>query len=282
MIGRVVAGWVIVHGVNVAVGRNGDRQPGAECRCAGDQPPQRPSRCREFGVDAARGKDWRLPQLATLFGGVTVRLLRFRCTDCGRTEPDVSWASDCRSTPELDQLQAHLSALMPYRVAAGVLQHVLPVEAGKSPELLRGHTLKVGEQLRNAPTVKPDGRVGHHHHRGFTFIRGCHNGERPGVGLHCPKKIRCEACKPWLARDDDEGPDTSDSLSEPGVSLVKRRGSLGNLGPLSASRCSCDVRFEHGGREKWASGARIGQKVPEVSGVPVCAVKPDFLLDERF
>jgi hypothetical protein len=36
---------------------------------------------------------------------------------------------------------------MPYRVAAGVLTHLLPVEAGKSPETLRGHTLKVGEQL---------------------------------------------------------------------------------------------------------------------------------------
>src|SRR3954468_14731703 len=32
-------------------------------------------------------KDWRLHQIATLFGGVTVRLPRFRCTDCGRTEP---------------------------------------------------------------------------------------------------------------------------------------------------------------------------------------------------
>ena len=37
MTSRVVAGWGIVHGVDVAVGRNGDRQPGAECRCAGDQ-----------------------------------------------------------------------------------------------------------------------------------------------------------------------------------------------------------------------------------------------------
>ena len=30
---------------------------------------------------------------------------------------------------------------MPYCVAAGVLAHLLPVEAGKSPETLRGHTL---------------------------------------------------------------------------------------------------------------------------------------------
>src|SRR4029450_2627613 len=29
-------------------------------------------------------KDWRLRQVATLFGGVTVRLPRFCCPDCGR------------------------------------------------------------------------------------------------------------------------------------------------------------------------------------------------------
>jgi len=59
-----------------------------------------------------------------------------------------------------------------------VLQHLLPVEAGKSPETLRGHTLKAGEQVRNtavkpAPaastaTVTVDS----------TFIRSCHDGER--------------------------------------------------------------------------------------------------------
>jgi hypothetical protein len=39
-----------------------------------------------------------------------VRLPRFRCAGCGQGEY-------CRSTPELDQLRAHVSALMPYRVA---------------------------------------------------------------------------------------------------------------------------------------------------------------------
>ena len=124
-------------------------------------------------------KDWRFHQIATLFGGVTVRLPRFRCTDCGRTEPGISWASHCRSTPELDQLRAHLSALMPYRVAAGVLQHLLPVEAGKSPETLRGHTLKIGEQLRNAAAVKPAAAASTVTITlDSTFIRSCHDGER--------------------------------------------------------------------------------------------------------
>ena len=42
---------------------------------------------------------------------------------------------------------------MPFRVAAEVLSHLLPVAAGMSPETLRGHTLKIGERLRAAPAV---------------------------------------------------------------------------------------------------------------------------------
>ena len=51
---------------------------------------------------------------------------------CNRIETIAGWASRCRSTPELAQLQAHLSALMTYRVASGVLQHLLPIDAGRS------------------------------------------------------------------------------------------------------------------------------------------------------
>ena len=90
-------------------------------------------------------KDWRSHQIATPFGKVTVRLPRFRCLGCGRGETGTSWPAHCRSTPELDQLQAHLSALMTYRVAVGVLAYLLPVAAGTSPETFRSHTLKVGE-----------------------------------------------------------------------------------------------------------------------------------------
>jgi hypothetical protein len=89
-----------------------------------------------------------------MLGTVTVRLPRFACASCGRGELGINWPAYCRSTPELDQVRAHLSALLPYRVAAGELLHLLPVEAGKSPETLRGHTLKIGAQLRTA-AVKP-------------------------------------------------------------------------------------------------------------------------------
>jgi len=39
-------------------------------------------------------------------------------------------------------MQAHLAALMPYRVAADVLRQVCPVDAGKHVETFRRHTLK--------------------------------------------------------------------------------------------------------------------------------------------
>ena len=100
-------------------------------------------------------KDWRSHRIATPFGAVTVPLPRFRCTACNRIETSVGWPSRCRSTPELDELQGHLSALMTYRVASGVLQHLLPIDAGRSPETLRNHTLRIGAQLGIATTDQP-------------------------------------------------------------------------------------------------------------------------------
>jgi hypothetical protein len=117
--------------------------------------------------------------VTTLFGTVAARLPRFRCPGCGHGETGIGWLSYCRSTPELDQLRAHLSALIPYRVAASLLAHLLPVEAGTSPETLRGHTLKAGEQLRNAATVPPaSGASAITVTVDSTFIRGCHDGQR--------------------------------------------------------------------------------------------------------
>ncbi len=127
-------------------------------------------------------KDWRSHQIATLFGKVVVRLPRFLCSGCGRSETGISWPSHCRSTPELDQLQAHLSALMTYRVAAGVLAHLLPVAAGTSHETLRGHTFKLGEQLRHAAAIEPalvaPPAPAIAISLDSTYIRSCHDGER--------------------------------------------------------------------------------------------------------
>jgi hypothetical protein len=76
-------------------------------------------------------------------------------------------------------LRAHAAALTPYRVAAGLLAHLLPIDAGKSPETLRGHTLKAGEQLRDAATVPPaSGASAITVTVDSTFIHGCRDGER--------------------------------------------------------------------------------------------------------
>jgi hypothetical protein len=66
-------------------------------------------------------KDYRDHAVATLFGQVAMKLPRFRCARCGAAETGIGWPSHCRSTPELDRLRAHLSALMTYRVAADLL-----------------------------------------------------------------------------------------------------------------------------------------------------------------
>src|SRR3954468_19227152 len=106
--------------------------------------------CRSCGT-ACQVKDYRPHQIATLFGQVTLRLPRFRCAGCGGAEAGHGWPAHCRSTPELDQIRAQFSAFMPYRVAAGVLEQLLPVDA----ETLRACTLKVGAALVDTAATNP-------------------------------------------------------------------------------------------------------------------------------
>jgi len=123
-------------------------------------------------------KDWRPHRIATLFGEVRVRLPRLVCAGGGCGETGRSWPSHCRSTPELDQLQARLSALMPYRVAADVLQHLLPLDAGTSPETLRGHTLQIGKRLSDAAADQSPAAAAITISLDSTFIRSREDGER--------------------------------------------------------------------------------------------------------
>jgi hypothetical protein len=124
-------------------------------------------------------KDWRSRRVATLFGEVVLRLPRFTCAVCKRIVTSIDWPRHTRSTPELQQLQAHLSAMMTYRVAAGVLQHLLPVTAGTSPETLRSHTLHIGEVLGSADIAAPTVAAGAVTvSLDSTFIRGRGDGER--------------------------------------------------------------------------------------------------------
>ncbi len=144
---------------------------------AGDHAVQRPECPRCGGVCCV--KDYRDHALATLFGQVTVRLPRFRCAACGGIEAGIAWPSHCRSTPELDRLQAHLCALMTYRTAADLLEQMFPVDAGKHHATLRRHTLKVGEALGECAAIRPEAAASAIVVTlDSTFIRSCKDGER--------------------------------------------------------------------------------------------------------
>jgi hypothetical protein len=134
--------------------------------------------CRCCGGDC-RVKDYRERGVATLFGQVRVRLPRFHCAACGGTEAGIGWPSRCRSTPELDQLQARLCALVSYRTAADVLEQMFPVDAGTDHETLRRNTLRTGEALRNGAAIRP-GTVAAAIvvTLDSTFIRSCEDGAR--------------------------------------------------------------------------------------------------------
>jgi hypothetical protein len=133
--------------------------------------------CRSCGA-VCHVKDYRDHAVATLFGQVTVRLPRFRCAGCGGHEAGHGWPSHCRSTPELERLQAHLSALMPYREAADFLEQMFPVDAGKDVETLRRHALKLGDALRNDAVARPETAAPSITVTlDSTFIRGCEDGE---------------------------------------------------------------------------------------------------------
>jgi hypothetical protein len=124
-------------------------------------------------------KDYRQHAVATLFGRVTVRLPRFRCAACGTIEVGIDWPPHCRSTPELERLQAHLSALMTYRTAADVLEQMFPVGTGRDKETIRRHTLKAGALLRDSTAMRPETPASAITVTlDSTFIRSCEDGER--------------------------------------------------------------------------------------------------------
>ena len=124
-------------------------------------------------------KDYRDHAVATLFGQVRVRLPRFRCAGCGGIEAGHGWPSHCRSTPELDQLQAHFSALMTYRMAAEVMAQMFPLDAGTGPQTLRAHTLKIGAELQDQAAMPPATAVpAITVTLDSTFIRSCQEDER--------------------------------------------------------------------------------------------------------
>ena len=144
---------------------------------AREHPVRRPiCPCRD-GI--CRMKDYRDHAVATLFGQVTLSLPRFRCAACGRIETGINWPSHCRSTPELDRLRAHLSALMTYRVSADLLEQMFPIEAGVDPRTLRRHNLKAGAALADRAAIRPSATAPTTTVTvDSTFIRSREDGER--------------------------------------------------------------------------------------------------------
>ena len=75
-------------------------------------------------------------------------------------------------------MQAGLSALMPYRVLAHVMRHLLPIDAGTGPDILRSHTLLVGEQLGDAAAKKSPAAAAITIGLDSAFLRSGEDGER--------------------------------------------------------------------------------------------------------
>jgi hypothetical protein len=68
---------------------------------------------------------------------------------------------------------------MTYRVAADVLEQMLPVDAGANHETPRSHTLKMGEQLQDRAVIKPAiAATAIAISVDSTFIRSCEDDER--------------------------------------------------------------------------------------------------------
>jgi hypothetical protein len=68
---------------------------------------------------------------------------------------------------------------MPYRVAVGVLEYLLPIDAGIDSETLRACTLKIGEELRDATPAEPaTAAAAVTLTLDSTFIRSCEDDQR--------------------------------------------------------------------------------------------------------
>jgi hypothetical protein len=139
--------------------------------------------CR-CGKGVCQVKDYRDHAIATLFGQVKVRLPRFRRTACGAIEVGVDWPSHCRSTPELDRLQAHLAGVMTYRTAADVLKQMFPVGAGNDKDAMRRRALRAGAPLQDGAADRRETvAAAIEATLDSTFIRSCEDAE-------CPLEVR--------------------------------------------------------------------------------------------
>jgi hypothetical protein len=172
----------------------------------------------------------------------------------------VSVGSHIADPPELDQLRAHISALMPYRVAAGLLTHLLPVEAGNSPETLRGLRLRLASNCATSPwpsrwlacrrSLSRAGRRGDHAHHHRLGVREEHrlrsqHAILPHSSVGCPQNGRPAAACAWgprrcaaLGGADTRAMSSGRNASAAGRSADPYRGSPWRRGQLSRRNCA--------------------------------------------
>lgn len=106
--------------------------------------------CPECGIRRWL-KDYRRVHFKSLFGSVRVtvpRLFGCGCDGAGSRARTLqlggvtNWVA-----PELEYVQSHLAATIPYARASQLLSMLLPVEAGNATSTVRRRTLSVGERL---------------------------------------------------------------------------------------------------------------------------------------
>jgi hypothetical protein len=87
-------------------------------------------------------KDYRLRRIQTAYGVAKIRVPRL--LRGGISEPCTDWPTQCRSTPEFDNLRVSLSAWMSYRAAEQLMNKFLPVEGGRHHTTIRNQVLDQG------------------------------------------------------------------------------------------------------------------------------------------
>ena len=187
---------------------------GPQCRRAGDQPPQRSWRHRGSGADPVGGKAAsgsrptgsrrrpsqdhaaRRPDCSSCGGSarsrITARTRSPPCSARSRSGCPAS-AAPAAAGRRLVSAGQRIAARRPSSTSSGRIfppscrtgsppacsKHLLPVDAGMSPETLRGRTLKVGEELRDAAAVEPAAAASAITLTlDSTFIRSCEDGQR--------------------------------------------------------------------------------------------------------
>jgi hypothetical protein len=96
-------------------------------------------------------RDWRTPQLTTLFGIMESKAPRFKSCGCGvasrRILNPLSEIMPDRCTPEYERVLVKMGSLAPYGRAAALVTEFLPLDKAPAIKTARRRTLQVGAKL---------------------------------------------------------------------------------------------------------------------------------------